>query len=625
MVPDVGRLALYLFITRTLHTVSVHVTIHSFINTFVLCTRLDLCLLILFIMSTVTEPSVELSSDSPTHGVSDAFFVEESAPQVGGPLTGSMPVVNDTSEVQRFLQRPILLASYSWTIGGLPYLTIDPWTLFLTDSRVKEKIAYFSRLRGRLILRANVSGTPYHFGYVRFCYRPHPGVSTIGDPMWNLAVAQESSDVYNNLKIVGSQLTGTYMNPCYVTSAEISAPYIHFIPGISLGDPNLAYIGDLCLFGFVPLAHANGGTNPVTIDLFAHMVDVTLDVPTAQPLGFTLAEAKTGVSRLLSATARATSLAGEWVPRLLTAAAMFGFSRPLTHEVPTPMRITPFALANYDSPDTCEVLALSGSAEHTLGGQELSCSGEDEMMLSRLAARPSYIISTTWSSLEPRGTFLFGSIVTPQQANVSYYTKSPTTSPPATFAPVRQLTQTPCAFASSFGRFWKCTMVYKITVVASPYHQGRLRIYTDPRAYYLPTPNGAGAPPIQYNVVNSTILNLAETHEVTLEIPWVNNYDMLPLQDMFTVNTFTDSDTFGLRVAALAGQNLQLCNGIVVCEVLSKLTAPVDGSVVYLIVEVSAKDMVIYSPSMQRNSNGDTYVVDSTAVPYTPFLEWHGS
>lgn len=573
-------------------------------------------------MSTVTEPSVELNTDAPTQGVSDAFFVEEGAPLVGGPLTGSMPVVNDASEVQRFLQRPILLASYIWTIASLPYLTLDPWTLFLGDSRVREKISYFSRLRGRLILRANVSGTPYHFGSVRFCYRPHPGVSTVGDPVWNFAVATESSDVYNNLKIVSSQLVGTYLNPCYVTSAEISAPYIHFIPGISLGDVNLANIGDLCLFGFVPLAHANGGTNPVTIDLFAHMVDVTLDVPTAQPMGFTISEAKAGVSRILSATSRATSLAGEWVPRLLTAAAMFGFSRPLTHEVPTPMRIAPFALSNYDSPDTCEVLALSASAEHTLGGQELSCGGEDEMMLSRLASKPAYITSCQWSSTSSRGTFLFGSIVTPQQVNVSNYQKPPATNPPATFALVRQITQTPCAFAASFARFWKCTMVYKITVVASPFHQGRLRVYTDPRAYYVPTPSGPTAPPIQYNVVNSTILNLSETHEVSLEIPWVNTFDMLPLQDMFLSNTFVDSASFGIRVNAVANSPVHICNGIIVCEVLSKLTAPVDGSSVYLIVEVSAKDMVLYSPSMQKNSSGDTYVVESTSTPYTPFLGW---
>jgi hypothetical protein len=472
-----------------------------------------------------------------------------------------------------------------------------------------------------MVLQFVVNGTPMHYGMLRVCYRPHPGLLDDSDPTFNFAVASNASASTQNYKMVASQFMGAYINPCYDNSIELRIPYASQKPGIELGawkaSTNYAdfdRLGTLLTLSFAPLRHANNGNNPVIIEVYGHMENVVVDVPTAIPQGYTLEQAANIVRRTLRAAAKATALANEWTPRVLSAAAMLGFSRPLTHDPPESYRAIPYNLANYDSPDTATPLSLSASAEGTLGGQELGVGGTDELLLSNIAARTCFVCASEWTQQQYMGGFVFGSLVTPILTSVSWYTKAPTSSAPLGYSPVEHVCLTPCAFAALTARYWRCTMSYKFTVVGSPYHKGRLRIYYDPYTEVRAlNPNG----PI--NLTNSVILDLATSTSVVVDVPWQNVRDMAARSTPVIAGYSSAPADFDAIVNQVT---TNYTNGIIVCEVLSPLTALVDNSPVVVIVEVCAKDLVLFDPDLYalRSSSGlyTPLSTDDAAQPYTP-------
>jgi hypothetical protein len=563
-------------------------------------------LLFIIIMEESKGDNVITLLDATKTVAMDAIMTQDMPEPVGSSDMGSMPVVNDTSAISRFLSREVLIGSYSWNVGTTPFYRLDPWSLFLTRPSVAEKIKYFSRLRGNLCIRLNISATPFHYGAAMATYRPHPGESSTADPQYNLAVATEAAAYSQNIKIVESQLVGVRFQPCYDHTVSLKCPYVHFRPGFEVAYGNYG-IGTFSIIGLTSLQHANGGTNPVSIEIFAWMEDIVLDVPTAIAQGFSLEAAAKKVKNVISAGTYATKVAAEWAPTVMNGIAMLGFSRPLTQDHPSSVRMLPFQLANYDLPDTSERLALSANSEAQLDGVDVGVTTEDPLMVSEIANRNAFIDSAAWSTTDVRGHFLVGSLVTPQQQSVSPYAKPDFSS--WQYGNTSHVCQTPVAFAASVFSHWRCDMVYTFTVVASPYHKGRLRVWFDPNPSSVVSP--------EYNLANSTIINLAEESSAEVRIPWQNVRDAARTEHSFHTNTMTNSAALALRAASVTRS---VCNGIVVCEVLNPLTAPVDGAGVTVIVDVRAENFVGYGPRMPRDYEDRSSIVvsDMMATPYTP-------
>lgn len=57
-------------------------------------------------------------------------------------------------------------------------------------------------------------------------------------------------------------------------------------------------------------------------------------------------------------------------------------------------------------------------------------------------------------------------------------------------------------------------------------------------------------------------------------------------------------------------------NGMIVCEVLSRLTAPIDGASAYVLLSVHAEDLALYSPCIGNYAG--TMAIDEQAEPYIP-------
>jgi hypothetical protein len=557
-----------------------------------------------FSMSTIPEATdITTETEFVQTRVLNDIMEQVPAEIIGKESTGALPIVEDTSAIARFLERPVRLRTHTWGVGQSMWFEVNPWSILSVPS-VVSKLNNYSRLRADVRIRVNVSATPFHYGKLLVAYRPHPGCLSTDDPMYNSAISLACSDPITNHAAVVSQLPGVQINPCYTDTVELICPYMHYKPGISIpDDPPFGRIGTLMLRSVAPLRHANSGTDSVTVEILASLENVTIDVPTAVTQGFTMESAARVAKNVLKKGAYATRLAAEWAPTVSNYFAMLGFSRPLALDTVSSVRNIPFNVANYDVADTCDRLALSANSEMVIDGDALGCAGEDQLVVSTIASRPCIIGVTSWEPSDIQFTFLYGCLVTPQNQLTGVYSQ-------AGHATVLYGLQTPCSFVASMMTHWKCDMVYRFEVVASPYHKGRLRIW------YEPNLTNVTEAEVPYNLLNSTIINLAENPIAEVRVPWNNIRDVAQTRSPFE-HTHSQG-LVGFNSAVLAGSPLT-CNGQVVCEVLSPLTGPTNDSVVTLLVTSWAENFVGYGPRLPAASaTGEGIVVDGIAVPYTP-------
>jgi hypothetical protein len=117
------------------------------------------------------------------------------------------------------------------------------------------------------------------------------------------------------------------------------------------------------------------------------------------------------------------------------------------------------------------------------------------------------------------------------------------------------------------------------------------------------------------NLANSVVIDLAEEASAEIVVPWQNVRDACRLDSPFILNSFNSVAPFNIRSTATS---TDFCNGMIVCEVLNPLSAPIDGSNVYVYLEVYAKAFAGYGPMLPQNINGAATATDMDAVPYTP-------
>lgn len=73
-----------------------------------------------------------------------------------------------------FLERPTLIQTISWTESAFSELTLDPWTLFLNNSYIKNKIQNLAFLRGNLKIKIVMNAAPFYYGAMLMSYAPTP-------------------------------------------------------------------------------------------------------------------------------------------------------------------------------------------------------------------------------------------------------------------------------------------------------------------------------------------------------------------------------------------------------------------------------------------------------------------
>jgi len=418
--------------------------------------------------------------------------------------TRNLGFTSDTT-LNQFFSRPIRIAEYQWSTNSALFQRIDPWSLFWDNARNIDKIRNFQLLKCTLKVKIVLNGNAFYYGRLIAAYEP-------------LADLDNTSPQRTWLEedfVRGSQRMHVYANPTCSEGGSLHLPMFLQTNAMSIPDRGWSILGNLVIASINNLQHANGGTEPVTVTVFAWAEDVSYSIPTQNVPE--MDEHDIGVvSRPASAIARfAQSLAN--VPYIGpfamatqigatavgTIAKLFGYSAPneLTYSVMIPN--ARHSLAVVDTKQATNKTSVDSKQELTICPKTTGIGGDDELPIASIAGRESYLTQFAWNvNTDSPDKILFSTYVNPgihRRVNTGSAT---------------EIHMPACCFASQPFDYWRGTMRFRFQVVSSNFHKGRLRIVYNP--------NDSTLDP-EFNTVYTTIHDIADEKDFTIDVGWAQN------------------------------------------------------------------------------------------------------
>lgn len=384
------------------------------------------------------------------------------------------PDVDSSAGLGEFLSRPVAINSFSWAEGSTTPLQANyrPWQLFFNTTSIKNKLSNFARLRCKLHLRFVVNASPFYYGAMRVNYCPIDG-------------GQRDVYVTPGDQIKFSQMPGDFLYPADMTSFEMELPFLWPQSWLDIGDnSSFAKMGQITYLLYSTLRSANGTTSSnVNITCYAWASDVELagltsglalqgDEYDTQGLISGPATAIANVAGKLKSApiigdmARATEMGAKLVGGV---ASLFGYSNPpVVHDAQPffPKSFHGFATTEIGVP--LDKLTIDPKNEVTVDKTVTGAPSRDELVISDLAARKTFLTGTLWTDAYTPGTQLMVVPVTPR-----YFQQTSATNQAL-------IHQTPsCLVAAMFSQ-WRGSMIYTLKFVKTRYHTGRVQISWDP-------------------------------------------------------------------------------------------------------------------------------------------------
>jgi len=580
-------------------------------------------------------------------------------------------IFNDSSiayehpgDFKDFFSRPINIATLQWYENTVrPTSFLRPWRDYFMHSAIYPKLRGFSRLRAKLHIKVNISGTPFKYGCLMMSYRPlcnlsHTSVSTPGlCPFFSGGqIAGDSTDAYPGGAAPGSALSDASsimarsqrqhikILPQFSQGGELVLPFEYHTDHIEIStqaatDIMLQEMGTLVTEEVVVL-RSSGTTdaNPVTVSIYAWATDVQIWGPTSvsvQSKGKVKDENADAADTLPSAMASSIADAAgmlEGVPPIAPLAmatrmaaratskvlSHFGWSNPPLLEAPR--GVTPTSVLTNPSTDISRftpVLALDSMNEVSVDPGIAGCKRSDELNIAAFAARPCLIDTITWNSSDAEDFTLFSIPVTPEQFRFQSVTNTGTGT-----MPCKRFTMTPACYLCPLFRYYRGTFCIRVTAVCSQFHRGRLAFSHDPISVAPPQSVGNGR-------LVTEIFDLANGTEIIYKVPWRSSYGMDNMDTGFLSQTPFGSATptcWGNRSATSSSASANYiggafpdpagANGVVFINVANKLACSDDSSPISLLVEVWWED---YQVAVRRAGYGNDGAYASSDYANTLF------
>lgn len=524
------------------------------------------------------------------------------------------------------LLRPVNILDFTWTVGVPLNVTINPWSSFLLDARVANRIAHYKYFRGNLRLTFMLNGNPFYFGRMLCSYVPMHTSDFVSD--FNSAAVPALR--------LQSQRPHILLDPADNQGGDLVLPFIWPFNAAEVVS-SYSDLGLLQLCTLNPLQNVMGASSPVSITVLARFEPgYTLSMPTTQvltqvsPQGNCLSnecEIESEVSELsleavfkpvepqgdeygkvsgpahtvaswtgklanapiIGQYARATQFAAEAIRDI---AQLFGYSRPRELSCnPMAPRVT-INLANTNAPDISRSLAMDQKKEITIDPAAVGCSREDPMALVPLAMRESLVTQFPWSPNDQQSQFLFNIRVTPLQGS---------------FNAQSRICATPSAWVALPFTYWTGSMEFRFQVVCSKFHRGRLRIRWDPSHI-----DGTNEGVLKFNTTFTKIVDISEETDFTMKVNWGQKSNYLRVHNPRGATSEFPSYASNSEGVRFPNSEDFRCNGIIDVDVLNRLTTP-QGSSTPIFINVYAKmcdDFEVIQPSsefVQRLTDVNAY------------------
>lgn len=506
--------------------------------------------------TTADNTITQVSSSSKHENVAFSDQTDPYLYDVAGALDPTR-TLQDSSDatLDHFFKRPIKIHEEEWGTGALLYFAIDPWSLYLDNPRVSNRLSNFNLLRCNLKVKIVINGNGFQYGRAIASYLPFDVHDTLSV---NAILVPE--DI-----VQASQTPHVYLDPTTSQGGELKLPFFWYRNYFNIPTSEWSEMGTLYVRSINALKHANGAADKVTVNVFAWAEDVALSVLTSvEPdtlspqMGKENIEANTKgfISGPATALSKAAAMLGA-IPQIApyamaTSAALqgiagaakaLGYSRPTVTKNPEPYRPTNLSsLATTTTPDTAQKLTLDDQQELTIDPRISGVGPADPLCIRDIACRESYLTTFTWAIGTTPETLLFNSRISPV-----IWTESGST---AYHFPA-------CCMAAMPFKYWTGSMKFRFQVVCSAFHKGRLKIVYDPN--WLATN--------EYNVNYLHIIDIADQTDFSIEVGNGQNKTLLDHH-----NPGLDSVTQLYSTTAYTSK--EEGNGVLGIYVVNELTTP---------------------------------------------------
>lgn len=180
-------------------------------------------------------------------------------------------VASDAANMSNITEREIMITTVTYTVGSSTVNYIDPWSLFLTNKRVINRINNYRCMLGRkLKVRMCVAASPFAYGRLIVAYQPfglHDNCTKITSSFTANAITL-SQKLHAEMSITDGE------------THVLELPFLWPDDSLDLQDDVLSELGKLIVYPLSPLAQANGSTSAITIAFFASLEGIELHRPT---------------------------------------------------------------------------------------------------------------------------------------------------------------------------------------------------------------------------------------------------------------------------------------------------------------------------------------------------------
>ncbi|APG78999.1 hypothetical protein 2 [Changjiang picorna-like virus 12] len=488
--------------------------------------------------------------------------------------------------IEQFLSRPKLLAAY--TLGATNTATTFPKVNILKKiiDDYRDKIVGKYCMAFDIEFTIEVSATRFQQGRYMFCYLPsfyfNGGTGTDDTTLssWKVSHAatltqctqlQHVEFDLNVDKAVTLTIPFRYFNPFME---------IIYTPGAS-NTPTIPDYGIVFLRPYVPLSVGAGGTANADVNIWYSLKNVKFygtanyqsaadqeaksvgDGPISGPLGV-VTKTLNGLSDVpfIGHYARPASWVSEALGRV---AKHFGFSSPTIQNGVTPLYNMPYGYgANTDVPRPVQSLSYTTSNSVT-ESSEVTGSKVDEMSIKYLAGIYAYKTGFDWGTGLLRNALLFETAVNPL---LPYSTTTILNVLPETV-----YHHNPAGYIASRFKFWRGTIKYKLKLVKTEFHTGKLLVCWHPgneSIFNHTAPPDVGASYYRYRQV----IDISVGNEFEFSVPYMSPRNW---KNVVPVNPTSSGNT-----------NADFANGFFSILVLDTLKAPENvNQTIRLLLEVA--------------------------------------
>jgi len=273
----------------------------------------------------------------------------------------------------------------------------------------------------------------------------------------------------------------------------------------------------------------------------------------------------------------ATSMISDTIGQI---ARIFGFTNvPVISDVQPLKSLVFHSLASCSIGGPIEKLTFDPKNELTIDPRVCGLPPQDDMLISNIVQRESYLGQYTWGAGAAVNSLIFGAAVQPEMTGV--YTSG---------GGVLYRNATPMAHIQKMFKYWRGDIIFRFRFICSKFHRGRALIQWDPEGDIVGQTSTS-------NVVFTEVVDISKNVDIEVRVPYMQSTPWC------LTSTSNNTPYYGGSSYTTARRNA-FDNGTLTLKVFTVQTSPVASANIVVVVSVRGADNLEYAcPRELSNSN----------------------